>query len=652
MKALITAVLLAVPALGQDFSQLPDWARRQAEAAAAEPAPADADAWVLLQRMELAYVGNGEVRSHTLRLVKVLTDRGLSEATYGLSGLAGKASKVKKLKGWNLRPDGEVTRLNGDFIVTIQNESDKVTFTALPRAVKGSYLAFESEEALRNPMGPVWRQGLLEAHPVRLWELALAKREGWFTNLVNVTVRLESRNFLPWIPESLLEPGQSLKATKLPPVPLDEVACPGDVLPWVGVSFLDPGLKGPPSAATWDSFATWEWQQFSSRLAPSKGIDVAGQKPLEGLQAIHRWMCRDLTYKQVYLAPERGWIPEPGPEVFRKRYGDCKDLASLFMGEARTLGLACFPVLARMSDGRASPDSPVGLSFDHVIAAIRLEASLGLAAELDTPKGRFLLVDPTDRFSPLGQLHTGHLGRQVLICTDQGGIWVTIPASAILIPELKATLDGTVDRSGAVTASLHLQEIGDAMGLRSKALLTGPASLVDFLRERHFDVSPTGKLEVTSQGDPLDLDRPFEVVVKLHHPKGFVLAGGEGTLVDWGLPGIPVVLQKAGKPRHFPVELEYYARTEFHATWHLPWPVQPVLEAKTADTPFRRFTWKAEAFEDGGTPALRLDLKQERKPARFGFEARTQAVEEWKKDRAAMQSLVEDGLAFKVGSGR
>jgi hypothetical protein len=420
------------------------------------------------------------------------------------------------------------------------------------------------------------------------------------------------------------------------------------VLPWVAVTFLDPALKGPPSMASWDTLATWTWEQFSTRLATSRVVDLTGASTLEGLKAIHRWMSREMTYKAVYLSPERGWVPEPGPEVARKRYGDCKDLASLFLSEAQVLGLEVFPVLATISEGRAGEEAPVGFIFNHAIAAVKLNQTLGLASEIATPQGRFLLVDATDRYTPLGMLSSAHLGRKVLLCTSKGGLWLTIPAGAILMPKSRWDFEGTVETSGALTATLRLTETGNALGLQAAALEGGASALAGYLRETCLDLPPNGKLDVTRQGDPLDLSHPFEVEVRLSHPNGFRLASGEGNLVAWGFPAVPPVLQKAGAPRRFPVEVQSCAVLEHQAIWHLPWPVTPVLPSQTTDTPFRRFTWKAEKAERGGKPALVLSLTQERKPATFGYEALVQGLAAWKQDRSAVATLVEDGLAFRV----
>lgn len=640
LKGLLLGLALAWTLAGQDLGKLPDWAR--SAAAAAEPAPAGADAWVLLQRYEVAYLGGGDVRVRRLRLVRILGERGLIERGYGFFSLGGRASKVQKIKGWNLRPDGELVKV--DTVVTIQNEADKVVGTGLERVMKGSLVAFEAVEVERHPMGPTWDLGLMERHPVRTWELAVTREEGWTTDLKNVAVRVETRHFAPWLP--VPAPGQGFTVSAVPPLPRDEGARPhpDDTLPKVNVTFLDPALTGSPSLASWDPYAQWYFHQFAEKQAPSKVAPAAAPGPLAALQAIHRWMSREMTYKQLYLSPERGWIPDPGPEVLRKRYGDCKDLTCLFLSEAQGAGLRGCPVLARINEGHVEEEPLPRPIFNHVIAAIQLEASLGLGAEVATAQGRFLLVDPTDRTTPLGLLHLAHLGRRVLICTGQGAVWVTVPASAVFQPVARLTLEGSVNFAGGLTAVLRISETADAMGLRQAVLALGPARLDAFLREQWLSVPPTGRLVVKRQGDPLDQDHPFEVELELYHPQGFTRSGQEAALVAWGLPPVPAQILKAGRKRQYPVVQGAEPRWEFTATLKLPYRVEPVLGSLTGATAFRRFQWQATVRE--GT--LRVAFSQDRPEASFPFERRDQGVAEWNRDRSAMKTLLEDGLAFSI----
>lgn len=650
MSLLLAGGLLAA----QDFSRLPDWAAQVARAAAQEAAPVDAEAWVLLDRTEIAYAGSGEIRQRRFRLVKVLAERGLGHRTFVLHGLGGKASKVKKLKGWNLRPDGDLVKLDADDVVTFNDVSgaefsaDTLTGASLDRVVKGSLLAFESLESIQSPLGPVAGTGILESIPVRRWELEVAKKEGWFTNLKAVEIKISQRHFQPWIATAEPLGTMGLAASNLPVLPVDEGGHPhlSNLLPVVRVRFLDPDFPTAQMWGHWDGLARWTAERYLPATTTAGGADLQGQKGLEGLRRLWAWMAGALTYKQVYLTPERGWVPEVAPEVGRKRYGDCKDLSAYFLAEAKRLGFQAHPVLARIVEGEIEAQEEPFPVFNHVISALKLDASLGLPAEVETPEGRFLLVDPTDAFIPLGQLGSSHRGRRVMICLPEKAVWVDIPERAILADRLDFDLEGEVQGT-QLQATLRLKETGGYWDLRSLAHRGGAKAVRESLMARRLDLPATATVEVVRLGDVMALDRPFEVEVRVSHPDGFHPNGREWNLVTWGLPYPPSMIQKPGVARRYPVAARSAGELHYRATLKVPVRVKPIGPERAADTPFRTFAWKAVAEPAGGGTTLRLSLDHRYRPAAFGFEDREKGVQAWKQDRSKMNALREDGLAFE-----
>lgn len=657
MRVMLALLLSATALCAQvrDYSRLPDWAAAVALASQAEPGPLEDEAWVLLDRTEIAYAGDGEIRLRRLRLIKVLEERGTRYRTFFLFGLGGKASRIKRLKGWNLRPDGELAKLDSDKIVSLNDASVEefstttATSVALDRVVKGSLVAFESMEVIQSPIGPVARASLLGALPVRTWELEVAKREGWFTNLQAVEIKIDRSHFLPWVSRVEELPGGGLRVRELPALPKDEGAHPylDEVLPVVQVRFLDP--KWPQAAMweSWDAFARWQSAVFEPACQPSGLVGLPAGKGLEGLRALWNWMQQGLSYKQVYLTPERGWMPEPAPEVGRKRYGDCKDLTAFFLGEAKGQGLEGAPVLASISEGLVSSEQAPLPRFNHVISALRLRGTLGLPAEVDTPQGRFLLVDPTDTLTPFGSLSNVHSGRKVMICLPSGAVWVSVPAACILPSRLVFDLKGEI-QGRELSGTLSLRESGGYWGLRAEAC-RGAKAVREALLRRHLDLPPTALLEVISLSDPMDLERPFAVSLRLQHPEGCSPQGTYSYLTDLGIPTVPGPIQRMGKPRQYPVvstaqgELSYRAELKFQT------PVKPAAFNYSGEDSFRKFTWAALASPEAGGTLLKVTFDHQFTPATFGFSDREQGIKAWKSDRSLMKTFRDEVLALRVG---
>lgn len=656
MYRLLLLLLVSLPLAAQDaYRKLPDWAATAARAAQGAAAPDLADAWVLLDRTEIAYVGNGGIRQRRYRLVQVLTERGQGHRTFALRGLGGKASKVKKLKGWNLRPDGELVKLDQDEVVTIHDagssefSTETLTGASLDRVVPGSLLAFESLEAIESPLGPIAQEGILESSPVRRWELEVAKKEGWFTDLKAVTIAMEKYHFQPWITRVEEVAGARLALSDLPALPKDEGGHPdlSGLLPMVRVRFLDPELATSRMWNSWSGLATWAEQNYEAKRVPTTAAARGWSGPA-GLKALHAWMAEALTYKQVYLSPERGWVPERSDEVGRKRYGDCKDLSCFFIAEASAMGFPGFPALASIGSAEVDPtDSPYPV-FNHVIVALKLEQSLGFPAEIVTPRGRFLLVDPTDPLTPLGLLSQAHHGRHVMLCLADTAQWVRIPDAAIQPSRLEMDLEGEATRDGRLVATLQIDETGDAWDLRSTAKALGTKGVHDRLVRDLLELPPTGTVVVQGLGDPLDLTKPFHVKIRVDHPQGFRVNGAERELVGWGIPWPRGLIQKVGTPRRYPVQSRSFGERTLKAKLKIPESVQPIAPSRAGETAFCTFSWEAETEQAGARSTLTLRFQHRWKEANFSFDQREAGLQAWKKDRNLFKTFREEALAFKV----
>ncbi|MGH7523899.1 MAG: DUF3857 domain-containing transglutaminase family protein, partial [Gemmatimonadales bacterium] len=86
------------------------------------------------------------------------------------------------------------------------------------------------------------------------------------------------------------------------------------------------------------------------------------------IEALHRWIARDLRYVSVALGT--GDYQPRLPEVtVATGFGDCKDKATLFIAAARHFHIAAYPVLLN-SAGIVDTTLPAVEEFDHVIAAV------------------------------------------------------------------------------------------------------------------------------------------------------------------------------------------------------------------------------------------------------------------------------------------
>ncbi|BDU77276.1 transglutaminase domain-containing protein [Mesoterricola sediminis] len=640
----LATALLGAPAL----DQLPAWA--QGPAACTEAPPADADAWVLLDRTEFTYRGGGEIRLRAFRLVKILTEQGLEARAFERDGLGGAASRIEKLKGWNLRPDGTLVTLDKAWVATVSASGngeltrDQRTVALLDRVVKGSLVAFESQEVLRPPLGPLVVTPVMGPHPVRTWELAWVKSANGFPSLgaEPIPPRMATWNLPPGFPPPAPDATQiRLEGVPAAPRRVRGAPHPQDTLPWVLVRFQDPALPGSMDGSTWDSIARGTHTRFELPRAPFAPVPEA--RGLDALRAALRWIQTSIRYRIVYLSPERGWQPATPASVLRNRYGDCKDQAAFLLNAAREAGFHAVPALARIHEGHAEPVQPPSpYAFNHVITAIRLETPSGLPAEVTTPKGRYLLVDPTDAFSPLGRLATAHRGRQVLICEPEGGLWVPVPPDATSRPAVTVALDGQITEGLAFEGTLTLREQEDALGLRSAAL-EGPGPVEAWVGG-HLNLPPGSTWQPVSVDDPMAGNGTVNLVLRLKAPGALRKAGGAWSLAGLGLPRAPWPIQKLGRPRLSAVETGAWIGWSWKAHLKMGGVLAPTGPAASLETPFRKATFQAARAEDGWS----LAFTQTCEPRRYDLAHAEEGVRAQREDRARFSQFLEEALTFAV----
>lgn len=655
LRLAVIAFLLALglPSLAQDLGKLPEWARPHAEAAAREQAPPGQDAWVLFERTEFGYRGGGEIRVRKFRLVWILTERGLDEGNFRLWGMGGDTSSIKEVKGWNLRKDGEVTRMDRNNVFTFSFNSsramspDTYSFGSPGYVAKGSLVAFESQENFTGPLGPMAAQFVLETHPVRTWELELMPSLGLFTlsQERDVRVQLECRHFSPWLQEPV--PGAtSIRLANLPALPRHEAGHPPaeNLLPRIYMRVLDPAVPNSLAVEDWHRFAARLASRFLGPKAPFRPADLKNLQGAPALVAIQRWMQRELAYRQIYLTPARGFTPQAPEETLRERSGDCKDLANAFIAAAEAAGFAAYPALARIGEGVVEADAPVSpYVFNHAIAAVQLKASLGLPAEVTTPLGRFLLVDCTDRFTPLGRLDPCHRGGRVLICTLEGGVFAEIPDSALVRAKMRSTLEGSLDQDGRLNGALTLEETGNALGLRHNALYGGTKGLREALA-RYLVFPPGTQWSLPSPQDPLDGTGAYAVRILFSRPGSLKPNGRERLLPRMGLPGVSAPIQRKEEPRRFPVVVRNAVDWEYDALIHSAVPLRPVASGATLETALRSATWSSEAR--GGN--LHVHFVATGRDLERSYLRREEGVRLQREDRKRFGTFLEDALSVTL----
>ncbi len=408
-------------------------------------------------------------------------------------------TKITGMRGWCIPAQGKdyevkdkeameisLPKIDGSELVS----DVKVKVLRIPAAEPGNIIGYEyEEEGQPFVLQDIW--SFQEASPVREAQYTLQLPAGWEykATWINYPETKPSQvgNQAHWV-VSDIKPIRP--ETEMPPL--------HGVSGLLVVSFFPPGGGANKGFQNWKEMGNWEagleqGRRDASPEIKQKVVSLTGSAatPLGKMQALAKFVQGDIRYVAIELGIG-GWQPHPAPEIFTHRYGDCKDKATLLSSMLREIGVESFYISINTVRGGAAPDRPPMIGwFNHEILAVQLPESVkdnSLVAIVEHPKlGRLLIFDPTDEYTPFGQLRGELQANHGLLVTPDGG-------ELLKLPQLPVTRSG-VQR----TAKLKLSPNGTLSG--------------DFVETRHGDSGLWQRMTLKSVTKEADKIKPIETML-------------------------------------------------------------------------------------------------------------------------------------------
>jgi hypothetical protein len=335
------------------------------------------------------------------------------------------------------------------------------------------------------------------------------------------------------------------------------------------VSFFPPGENARKNEfGSWQSMGMWYEGLINPQLAASDAIKqkvgelVAGKTTtLAKMQAIAQFLQHDIRYVAISLGIG-GWQPHPAQEVFTKRYGDCKDKATLMRTMLREIGVDSYHVVINDKRDSITPTSPAHNGFNHVILAIKLPDDLSDPSLIAIAKhpgiGTLLFFDPTDEMMPLGQIHGQLQANYGLLVAPTGGELIQLPQQAPTTNSIQRVGKLTLDSRGSLAGDVEETRLGDRAS-SERWRLREVSKSTDRIKpfESFLAGSLSGFKIVKASLTNLDVtDRPF-VLNYTFETVAYAKKAGNMLLVRprvLGVKGSSILESK--NPRKFPVEFD------------------------------------------------------------------------------------------------
>jgi hypothetical protein len=391
------------------------------------------------------------------RALRVLNRRS-AEPFLSAVGSENNDSKVTSIQTWAISPSGHVTQSGKKDLITAADfadfevfSDDRVKVIKIPGAEEGSLVGYEIVTQGHTSING--RRFAMENEiPIRISELHVSVPAGSLRWFLNHPDRVQVLNQSP--------NAAAFRTENRAAVPDESDAPPFSSL--AAEVFINYDPKGPSALQSWEEAGHSYHTLFDNGEKPEADIAAQVEKlsssesdELSKINSLYTYVSRQIRYVAIEIGVG-GYQPHLPADVYKNKYGDCKDKASLLISMLNKIGLRGYPALVgTRGEVEADPAAPTLATFDHMIVALPVPANLRPTVEklpAYDSRNQILWMDPTSETDPLGQLPEMDQGVFALIAYPERGDLQRIPQAP---PENNGS-------EYAVNVHLHLDGTGDA----------------------------------------------------------------------------------------------------------------------------------------------------------------------------------------------
>ena len=455
---------------------VPDWVKTAAQKKLPE-FHGNPKAVVLLDETTYTVDEKGQATEHVRRVVKILRPQGRD---YGYPAVSyDKDSKVLLMHVWSIDAAGHEYSMKDNEIADVGApgeggelySDDRAKVADPPGRDPGGVIAYEYEKRERPYLAeanwefqdelPRMQQSFTLALPAGYtyttsWARH-AKVEG--ADLENHSYRWEMND----------EPAIDLDQVKMSPGE-------GSLAARMTVHYAGPGLAEPQDG-TWQGIGEWYAGLERGRVVSAPDIAAEAAALTAGktdfydkAEAIGDFVQQKIRYFVIEMGVG-GYQPHAAEDIFRGRYGDCKDKATLLSAMLSSVGIHSALLMVDTERGVIDPDDP-SIWGNHMIGAIEIPAgyeSPKLHSVVTAKTGkRYLIFDPTWYLTPFGQLEDNLQGSYGVLLEGDASQVIQLPLMDPTLNTIRRSAKFELSADGTLTGSVTDKRFGDlAEGRRS-----------------------------------------------------------------------------------------------------------------------------------------------------------------------------------------
>lgn len=413
----IALIAVAPPPAHAGTPQPPDWVLAAAHAATPDY-PKTTMAVALDDEETLTVQPDGKATLLKRRVIKILRPQGRNFATVVVP--IDRDRKLRSLHIWGIASDGHPNTLRDNEIAEIGDNEYGMLYVDLhakvaraPAADPGAVVAYEYERTMR-PYVQEYSWDFQDSIPTLHSVFELVLPPDWHYS-VAARNAVADRKDDTGVVTSQPAPGHyRWRFDRVPGVDIEDVPMTPEFEAMAGRLVVRYSRDPQPTGDDrWTAIGNWYTTLASPSAQATPDLSarakelVAGQSDFTArLQNIASYMQRNIRYVGIEIGIG-GLQPHSADDVFRNRYGDCKDKATLLRAMLESVGIHSTWVLVDTRRGFVDPQIP-SIDGNHAIAAIEIPAGYSnpVLQSIVTAKSgkRYLIFDPTNQWIPIGQI--------------------------------------------------------------------------------------------------------------------------------------------------------------------------------------------------------------------------------------------------------
>lgn len=497
-------------------------------------------------------------------LVKILNDRGKEK--YGEVKLWYDSTyqKIEIEYARTIKPDGTIAPVGAKHTRDISEYPEyplysnaRLRIISMPELTEGAVIEYKTKKYINKLING---KEFCENYPLQKLEPYLNQRisliipQGYNFNIKSYNPgyleygldfsprveKLDAGTKYSWefrnVPETIREPS-------MPPY--------AEITPYLSISSLD----------DWQELYDW-WRNLTiDKIKTDKAIEEKTQALIkdentqeEKARAVYHWVASKIRYVGVEYG-EAGFEPHYATEIFKNKYGDCKDQVMLLISMLGYAGISAYPVLIGTKGSYLLDEEFPTLAFNHAICLAKVGEEL-------------VFLDPTAETTSFGDLPGGDQNRKVFVFYEKEG---KIEKTPLFRPEHnRACISMTIDiyEDETISGTRKTNTFGEYdQGQRYWLKYTKPVLIEEYLKSTVNNLSPGGKLLSHTISDVEDLNKPIEIRMEFEGPK-FLSEAGEDRLVPQ-LGGFSTSLVSRDK-RSYPIDFRTLDEFDIMVTIKLP----------------------------------------------------------------------------------